>query len=54
MKTQKETTERFRKEGSKLFEYSPEHRAYVFVYRNDRLKSLKALINAYLNQENND
>lgn len=40
----------YRKEGSKLFKLNEEGTAYLFVYRNDRLKTLTALIREYLDE----
>lgn len=40
-------TEKYRVEGTSLFEYDAESNAYIHCYRNDLLKTKEALIKAY-------
>lgn len=40
----------YRRDGGCLLKYSPEHRGYVVVFRDDRLRTKAALIRAYENR----
>jgi hypothetical protein len=40
-------TEMYRKQSGCLFKFSEKHRAYVQVYRNDRIRTLAGLIAEY-------
>jgi len=43
--------EMYRKQSGCLFKFSEAHRAYVQVYRNDRIRTLAGLIAAYEREE---
>ena len=50
--TTTETRPMYRKDWSHLYKYDPSARAYVHVYQDVTIKTLKALIEAYENAQN--
>ena len=45
--------DRFRRQSGCLFEYNYDHNCYLVIYRNDRYKTLRALVDAYREELNN-